>query len=103
VQPWTYDVLDTESLYTVFGDVPVVHVKPRPLPGLRNVLGIEIWFAPTLQYLPARILVRENADTYIDLVLHELPLQAAVPAASAAGSGAAPRPRAGRPPRRRSL
>jgi hypothetical protein len=103
VQPWTYDVLDTDSLYTVFGDVPVVHVKPRPVPGLRNVLGIEIWFAPTLQYLPARILVRENADTYIDLVLRELPLQAAPSAPAFSSGGVAHEPAGSRPSRRRSL
>jgi hypothetical protein len=77
VDPWTYDVLESDTLYTRFGGVPVFHVKPRPLPNPRGVLGIEMWFAPSLQYLPARILIRENADTWIDMVLDELPLQAA--------------------------
>jgi hypothetical protein len=32
--------------------------------------------APGLQYLPVRILVRQNAETYIDLQLERLPEQA---------------------------
>lgn len=81
VAPWVYEVGEPESLYTIFGDVPVVHVKPHPLVPMPRVLGVECWFAPTLQYLPARILVRENESTYIDLVLDRLPTQALPPSA----------------------
>ena len=35
------------------------------------------WLAPTLQYLPVRILIRQDAETHLDLVLKRAPLQAA--------------------------
>ena len=36
----------------------------------------EIWVAPSLQYLPVRILVRQDAETFIDLQIERLPEQA---------------------------
>jgi hypothetical protein len=36
-----------------------------------------MWFAPGLQYLPVRILVQQDADTFIDLQLQRAPQQAA--------------------------
>lgn len=73
----TYDVLEADTLYTNLGPIPVFHVKPRPLADRRGVLDVECWFAPSLQYLPARILIRENDDTFVDLLLDRPPLQAA--------------------------
>ena len=77
VEPWTYDVLGVETLATPAGPVDALHVKPRrePRPGLD--LTAEIWVAPSLQYLPVRILIRQDAETYIDLLLDRLPEQAA--------------------------
>ena len=40
-------------------------------------LVAEVWFAPTLQYLPVRLRIRQDEDTYIDLMIDRLPLQAA--------------------------
>ncbi len=80
VQTWTYDVRGRETLTTRFGDIDAFHVVPRrPPQATRGDLAAEIWFAPTLQYLPVRIVVRQSADTWIDLLLDELPTQAAVP------------------------
>ncbi len=77
VDLWLYDVIARERLATPFGDVETVHVKPRrqPRPGVE--LTAELWVAPTLQYLPARILIRQDAETWIDLLITQLPLQAA--------------------------
>lgn len=77
VDLWLYDVVARERLATPFGDVETVHVKPRrqPRPGVE--LTAELWVAPTLQYLPARILIRQDAETWIDLLITQLPLQAA--------------------------
>jgi hypothetical protein len=36
-----------------------------------------MWFAPSLQYLPVRILIRQDAQTYVDLLIDRLPEQAA--------------------------
>ena len=31
-----------------------------------------MWLAPTLQYLPVRIVIRQDADTFVDLLLSSL-------------------------------
>ena len=49
-----------------------------------------MWIAPSLQYLPARIVIRQDADTWIDLVLDELPLQEAATPPAAASAPALP-------------
>jgi len=77
---WVYDVVDLETLSTPFGALDAWHLKPRR-EGDASTLSMEAWFAPTLQYLPARILIRQDADTYVDLLVDSLPKQA-VPSAS---------------------
>jgi len=70
-------VLAREPLETRFGLVETLHVKPRrePRPGVE--LTAEMWVAPSLQYLPVRILIRQDSETFVDLLATRLPLQAA--------------------------
>jgi hypothetical protein len=77
IEPWTYDVLEAETLATPAGPVPAVHVKPRREAKPGGDLTAEIWVAPSLQYLPVRILIRQDADTWIDMAISRLPDQAA--------------------------
>ncbi len=79
LERWIYDVVAEETLNFAFGTVPTVHVKPRR-EARSGDLAAEIWFAPTLQYLPVRILIRQHPDSWIDLTLDRPPLQAAEPA-----------------------
>ena len=82
---WVYDVLGQERLNTPVGELDTFHLKPRlgeRRPG--NELSAEIWFAPTLQYLPVRIRIQQEAGTFIDLMLDAAPLQAAPPGAASA-------------------
>lgn len=74
---WIYDVLGEERLVTPVGEIDAFHLRPRlgVLRGL-NELRAEIWIAPTLQYLPVRIRVQHDAETYIDLLLESAPMQA---------------------------
>ncbi len=76
VEPWTYDVVGTETLATTAGAVDTVHVKPRREPRPGGDLTVEMWVAPSLQYLPVRILIRQDAETFIDLLIDRLPEQA---------------------------
>ncbi len=76
VDVWTYDVLASERLDTPAGPVDAVHVKPRREAKSGSDLTAEVWFAPSLQYLPVRLLIRQDADTYLELSLERLPLQA---------------------------
>jgi hypothetical protein len=73
VDRWVYDVLEEEEVYTPFGAVPAVHIKPRRTSRPGGDLSAEMWFAPQLRYLPVRIRIRQDAETYIDLVLSRRP------------------------------
>jgi hypothetical protein len=75
---WHYRVEGVESLRLPFGSLDAVHLKPM-LDGPRrpNEYPFEIWTAPTLQYLPVRILVPIDDKNFADLSLDALPLQAA--------------------------
>lgn len=77
-----YDVLGEEVLDTPIGKVPTFHVKPRRLVEVNANLPADIWFAPGLQYLPVRIFVKVNEETYMDMLMDRAPQQA---------PGAAPR------------
>jgi len=76
VEPWIYDVKETEMLATPAGPVEAVHIKPRRDVPVAGELAAEFWVAPSLQYLPVRILIRQDAQTYVDLVIDRLPQQA---------------------------
>ncbi len=83
VGSWVYDVLAPERLVTPIGAIETYHLKPRlgeRRPG--NELSAEVWFAPSLQYLPVRIRIQQDADTFVDLLINAAPLQSA-PDASA--------------------
>ena len=89
LERWTYDVVAEELLQFPFGAVPSFHVKPRR-EAKGGDLSAEIWFAPTLQYLPVRILIRQGVDSWIDLTLERPPLQAAAAAGVPAPGPATP-------------
>lgn len=76
LQLWQYDVLQTETLQTPAGPVEAVHVKPRSDSRTGNDLAAEFWVAPSLQYLPVRIVIRQDANTFVDLLIDRLPQQA---------------------------
>ncbi len=75
---WHYQVTGAETLDFDFGRLATVHMKPI-LDGPRrpNEYPFEIWTAPSLQYLPVRILVPIDDKNFAALSLDALPLQAA--------------------------
>ena len=73
---WIYDVKDVQQLQLPFGTVETYHVKPRREAGGGDMTA-EVWFAPSLQYLPVRILIRQDESTYVDLTLDKPPMQSA--------------------------
>ena len=76
VDPWTYDVLPAETVYTNAGPIEAVPVRPRRLSKPSGELSAELWVAPSLQHLPVRIVIRQDEETYVDLLLDGLPRQA---------------------------
>ena len=77
VDRWVYDVLGEEPVYTLFGAVNAFHLKPRRVSRPGGELVAEVWFAPQLRYLPARIRIEQDPQTFIDLVLARKPELAA--------------------------
>lgn len=71
-----YDVVGEEVLKTPIGDVPTFHIKPRRLAETNANLPADIWVAPGLQYLPVRIYVKVNEETFMDMQMDRAPQQA---------------------------
>ena len=79
VGTWLYDVRGPVTLTTPVGQVETVHVQPRAGSARGGELVAEMWFAPRLQYLPVRILIRQRSGSYVDLLIDRLPEQALQP------------------------
>jgi len=77
LEMWQYDIVGEEMLQMPFAEVKTVHVKPRRIAKPGGDMTAEMWFAPGYQYLPVRIRINQDADTFIDLQLQRPPQQAA--------------------------
>jgi hypothetical protein len=72
VDLWTYDVVGKEMLQSSdLGSFEAFHLKPRPIANPRGNITAEMWFAPSLQYLPVRIRVNMG-ETYLDLTVTKI-------------------------------
>lgn len=70
---WTYDVVAEELLATPgLGPVAALHLVPRPIANPTGVITAELWFAPSLRYLPVRIRVALGAGNFIDLLVERV-------------------------------
>jgi hypothetical protein len=73
VDQWTYDVVQREMLELPrLGRIEAFHLKPRPLANARGNIYAEIWFAPSLQYLPVKIKVLMGSEAYLDLLVDHI-------------------------------
>lgn len=75
VEKIAFDVMSEQILSTPLGDIPTYHVKPRKMSAEGGVLPMEIWFAPSLQYLPIRVLVRMDDKNHMDWQMDRAPEQ----------------------------
>jgi hypothetical protein len=73
LRSWTYDVVGEELVHTPMGPLPTVHLQPRNASSQPGDLRAEIWVAPQLRYLPVRIRIEQDAQTYLDLLLRQAP------------------------------
>jgi Protein of unknown function (DUF3108) len=74
---WAYDVIGEETVHTPIGAIETFHLKPRRAVVKGGDLSAEIWFAPAYRYLPVRIRIQQDAETFIDLVVARPPELAA--------------------------
>ena len=77
VEPWVYEVVAAETVYTPFGPLETFHVRPRRGTPRGNDLLAEAWFSPQLAYLPVRIRIEQDTETFLDLMLDRRPELAA--------------------------
>ncbi len=76
VNEWTYDIVEETTLYTPrLGPVQAFHLKPRPVANPRGNVTAEMWFAPSLQYLPVKIRINLDEKTYLDLLVDKIEQQ----------------------------
>lgn len=76
VANFVFDVVGEETLFTRFGPLQAVHVKPRREVVRSGDRAVEVWIAPRLQYLPVRIRIVQDEQTWLDLTIDDLPEQA---------------------------
>lgn len=70
---WIYDVVALEEVKSpTLGLVPALHLRPRPIAQARGNITMEMWFAPTLKYLPIRIQLRMGDEALLDLVVEKV-------------------------------
>ncbi len=73
VDRWTYEIVEREMLQTPnLGAVEAFRLKPRPIANPRGNITAEMWFAPSLQYLPVRIKVMMGSEAEVDLLVDKI-------------------------------
>ncbi|MDZ7812667.1 MAG: DUF3108 domain-containing protein [Ideonella sp.] len=74
---WTYDVTGFQTLDLPFGPTDTLRLVPRTANGRGDEITMEIWLAPSLQYLPVRIrFAQAQSGASAELTLASRPLQA---------------------------
>ena len=70
---WTYDVMEPETLQSPeLGAIQAYRLKPRPLANPRGPIIAEMWFAPSLQYLPVRVRIGLGDNNFVDLMVDKI-------------------------------
>jgi hypothetical protein len=70
VDLWTFDIVGKEMLQSPeLGSFEAFHLVPRSIANPRGNITVEMWFAPSLQYLPVRIRVNMADATYLELTV----------------------------------
>ncbi|MES2785042.1 MAG: DUF3108 domain-containing protein [Pseudomonadota bacterium] len=72
VDLWTYDISGPEFLDTKVGRLETWRLKPRPIANPRGNITPEIWFAPSLRFLPVRIRVNQGDENFVDLFVEQV-------------------------------
>lgn len=73
VDHWTYDIVERETLRLPrMGEVETFRLVPRPIDKPRGNYTAEMWFAPSLQYLPVRIRVNMGTEAWLDLMVEKI-------------------------------
>lgn len=73
VDRWTYDIVGRETLHSAtLGPIEAFHLKPRPIANPRGKITVEMWYSPSVQHLPVRILVSMGDEAQVDLMVEKI-------------------------------
>ncbi len=79
---WIYDIVEEETLHTPnLGAVQAFRLRPRPLANPRGPIAAELWFAPSLQFLPVRVRIALGGANFVDLMVDRIEQSATAPQA----------------------
>ena len=70
---WVYDVAEEEVMHTAIGPLNTFHLKPRRTVRRPGEWVVDMWFAPELRFLPVRLRIEQDANTYVELVIARKP------------------------------
>jgi len=70
---WVYDVAEEEVLHTAIGPLNTFHLKPRRSVRRPGEWVVEMWFAPELRFLPVRLRIEQDANTFVELLIARKP------------------------------
>jgi hypothetical protein len=70
-EPWTFRVVNKESIRTGLGPVEALHLVKLPPPDSQDQT-LDIWLAPSLEWYPARLRFTDNDDEFVDQTLEKI-------------------------------
>lgn len=70
-ESWVFEVKETKRIRTALGGLDVLHVT-RTAPKNAKTPQMDVWFAPSLDWLPVRIRLSEDNGDYIEQNIEKL-------------------------------
>ncbi len=68
---WTFEVKERERLNSAFGDIDTLHLVYVP-EDASSKTRVDVWFAPSQEWFPVRILFSEPNGDYVDQTLQSV-------------------------------
>ncbi|MES2933246.1 MAG: DUF3108 domain-containing protein [Pseudomonadota bacterium] len=69
-EPWTFKVLNQETIQTPLGELMTVRISKAPPPDSTDQ-KLEIWLAPSMDWYPVRLRFSGEGDDYIEQTLQK--------------------------------
>lgn len=68
---WTFEVKDRGTLRSAFGEIDALHLSYVP-EDTSSKTRVDVWFAPSKEWFPVRILFSERNGDYVDQMLESV-------------------------------
>jgi hypothetical protein len=70
-EPWTFKVINQETVHTGVGDIEAVHVVRAPPPDSKEQT-LDIWLAPSQEWYPVRLRFTDHDDEFVEQTLEKI-------------------------------